>query len=359
MIYDRIMIEGCVYRSDDFRNDIIPSFVNKSDFHLQLFQFLKEWFSEAPTVTVKTSGSTGTPKQLQVSRQKMINSATLTCNFLHLKYGDKALLCLPLDYIAGKMMVVRAIVAELDLFAVQPDGNPLDSFNHFSFDFAAMIPLQVYNSLDNNPKQLENIKNVLIGGGAIDSQLEERLQPFTNNFYASYGMTETLSHIALRKLNGKDKSPYYKPFDSVKLTLDKDNSLIINAPLVADNILYTHDVAEIFTDGSFQIIGRKDNIINSGGIKIQPEVIEKMLTPLIDNPFAITSLPDEKLGEAVVLVTEKQIGKSLLKDLPKYCQPRKIIVLDKIPMTETGKIKRKELQDLLRLNHFLRPSRTA
>jgi O-succinylbenzoic acid--CoA ligase len=306
-------------------------------------------------LTVKTSGSTGTPKNMQVSKQKMINSANLTCDFLRLRPENKALLCLPLKYIAGKMMVVRAIVAELDLIPVQPDGNPLNHFNNFSFDFAAMIPLQIYNLLNNNPKQLQNIKNVLIGGSSIDMRLEEQLQPFTNNFYASYGMTETLSHIALRRLNGKDKSPYYNPFNSVKLSLSEDKTLIINAPLVADNILHTNDIAEIFEDGSFQILGRKDNIINSGGIKIQPEIIENILSSLINISFAITSLPDEKLGEIVVLVTEKKISKSLFKDLPKYCQPRKIIIIDKIPITETGKIKRKELRELL-LNHFLRPS---
>ena len=356
---DRIMIEGCVYHSDIFKNALIPSFAVKSDFHFQLFQFLKDWFSDPPTLAVKTSGSTGIPKPLQVLKQKMINSAHLTCDFLHLKSGDKALLCLPLDYIAGKMMVVRAIVVGLDLYAVQPDGNPLSGFKDFSFDFAAMVPLQVYNSLDSNPVQLENIKNILIGGGAIDRRLEEQLQIFSNNFYASYGMTETLSHIALRKLNGKDKSFNYKPFNSVELSLSEDEALIINAPLIADHLLYTNDIAKIFEDGSFQIIGRKDNIINSGGIKIQPEVIENLLSSVIDMPFAITSLPDEKLGEIVILVAEKQIGKSLFKDLPKYCQPRKIIIIDKIPMTETGKIKRRELRELLRMNYFPHPSRTA
>ncbi|MDR3267369.1 MAG: AMP-binding protein, partial [Tannerella sp.] len=281
---EKIIIEGKEFSSEDFRKEILPVFAQKSGFHLQLFEFLKDWFSDNDTVEVKTSGSTGEPKIIQVSKQKMITGAKLTCNFLGLKTNDKAMLCLPLDYIAGKMVVIRAITAQLDLYLVEPDGNPLSEIKKTDFAFVAMTPLQVYNSLNNNAIKLERIKNIIIGGGAIEAILEEKLQPLTNNIYSSYGMTETLSHIALRRINGKDKSPNYKPFESVKLSLSKDNTLIIEAPLVSDNILYTNDIAEIFPDGSFNITGRKDNIINSGGIKIQPEVVENLLQPFIDSP---------------------------------------------------------------------------
>jgi O-succinylbenzoic acid--CoA ligase len=342
-----IMIEGRKFSNEDFENESLPAFAQKSGFHLKLLEFLKDWFSDADTVEVKTSGSTGESKIMQVSKQKMMNSACLTCDFLGLKPNDKALLCLPLEYIAGKMMVVRAIMAKLDLHAVEPDGNPLSEIKKTDFALAAMIPLQVYNSLNNREKKLKKIKNIIIGGGSIDATLEKKLQPLTHNIYSSYGMTETLSHIALRKLNGNDKSPYYKPFRSVKISLSEDNALIIDAPLVSDNILYTNDIAEIFPDGSFRITGRKDNMINSGGIKIHPEVIENILKPLIDKPFAITSLPDEKLGEIVALVAENQIDESIFNNLRKHYKPRKIIVIDKIPMTETGKIKRQTLKNLL------------
>jgi O-succinylbenzoic acid--CoA ligase len=351
-----ITIEGEEFSNEDFKKDFIPAFAQKSAFHLKLFEFLKDWFSDVDTVEVKTSGSTGAPKIMQVSKQKMVNSAEMTCHFLGLKANDKALLCLPLEYIAGKMLVIRAITAQLDLYLTEPDGNPLSKMTETDFIFAAMIPLQVYNSLNENAVKLEKIKNIIIGGGAIDAALEKKLQPFTNNIYSSYGMTETLSHIALRNVNGKEKSLEYKPFDSVKLSLSEDHTLIINAPLVSDNILYTNDIADIFPDGGFIITGRKDNIINSGGIKIQPEVVENMLKPLIDTPFAITSLPDEKLGEIVVLITENQINPSVFNHLPKYCKPRKTIVIEKIPTTETGKIKRQTLKNLLSIDNFFSPT---
>jgi O-succinylbenzoic acid--CoA ligase len=321
-----------------------------------LFEFLKDWFSDSDTVDVKTSGSTGKPKTIQASKQKMVNSARLTCDFLGLKANDKTLLCLPLDYIAGKMVVIRAITAELDLYPVEPDGNPLSEMKETAFAFAAMIPLQVYNSLNNRIRELENIRNIIIGGGMIDAILEEKLQLLTNNIYSSYGMTETLSHIALRRLNGKGKSPNYMTFDSVKISLSENNTLIIDAPLVSDNILYTNDIAEIFPDGSFNITGRIDNVINSGGIKIQPEVVENLLRPLIGIPFAIASLPDKKLGEIVVLVAENQIDHYTFSHLPKYYIPRKIIVVNKIPVSETGKIKRQSLKDLLSVNYFFSPT---
>ncbi|MDR2384518.1 MAG: AMP-binding protein [Tannerella sp.] len=351
-----IIIEGKEFSCEEFKKESLPVFMQKSVFHLHLFEFLKDWFSDTDTVEVKTSGSTGEPKVMRVSKQKMINSAELTCNFLELKAHDKALLCLPLEYIAGKMVVIRAITAQLDLHLVEPEGNPLTKTTETDFAFAAMIPLQIYNSLINNAIKLEKIKNIIIGGGTVDAILEKKLQPLTNNIYSSYGMTETLSHIALRCINGMKKSSNYVPFNSVKISLKEDSTLVIEAPLVSDNIIYTNDMAEIFPDGSFSITGRKDNIINSGGIKIQPEVVENLLRPLIDFPFAITSLPDEKLGEIVVLVTENQINPSIFSHLPKYCKPRKIIVTDKIPTTETGKIMRQALKNLLFVNNFSCPS---
>jgi O-succinylbenzoic acid--CoA ligase len=346
---DKIIIESIEYNRFDFASNVIPAFFLQSPFHSGLHSFLKEWFSPSPVINVKTSGSTGEPKQMQVSKQKMINSAKLTCDFLELKPDDKALLCLPLDYIAGKMVVIRAITRSLNLYLSKPDGNPLAGINDISLDFAAMIPLQVYNSLNNSEEKhkLERIGNIIIGGGTIDKKLEEILSAFRNNIYSTYGMTETLSHIAMRKINGKDKNPHYQPFSSVKLSLSDDDTLIIEAPLVADNIIITNDIAEIYPDGSFALTGRKDNIINSGGIKIQPEVIENLLNPFINKPFAISSVPDEKLGETIVLVSESKIDESLFDNLPKYYKPRKIIYLDGIPMTQTGKVKRKELREII------------
>ncbi len=345
-----ITIEGGVYLPDTFRSKGVPAFALKSEFHNQLYLFLKDWFSRSPFLKVQTSGSTGVPKEILVEKSRMMQSAQLTCSFLGLKEGDKALLCMSLDYIAGKMMVVRSLIAGLDLYLVPPSGNPLKDMDT-DFNFAAMIPMQVYNSLQNNVEctRLMKIKNLIIGGGAVDTQLESQLKPFPNNVYSTYGMTETLSHIALKKLNEADASGNYIPFDNVTLSLSEDNALIIDAPLVSAERLYTNDIAEIHDDGSFRILGRKDNVINSGGVKIQAEEVEALLKPFIKSPFAITSLPDPKFGEIVVLVTEEVVNESLFADkLPAYYMPKKIIQVNTIPLTETGKISRALLKELVK-----------
>ena len=287
--------------------------------------FLAEWHDPSPFLEVQTSGSTGTPKRMRVRKDRMLNSARLTCDQLGLKKGDKALLCMPLRYIAGKMMVVRSLYAGLDLEVREPSGHPLADWGDTPLRFAAMIPLQVYNTLrvPEERKRLEQTDILIIGGGAIDAALEQEIQQMPNTVYSTYGMTETLSHVALRRLNGPEASPYYHPFPSVTLSLSPDNTLVIDAPLVCDERLVTNDIARLLPDGSFAIIGRKDNIINSGGIKIQIEEVEERLRPYIMGDFAITSVPDEKLGEAVTLLTEvTNVTGSLLPRYPEACCQR-------------------------------------
>ena len=340
-----INIEGEKYFPYDFEEKGTPAFASQSDHHYELFLFLKDWFSPSPYLIVQTSGSTGQPKDIQVEKSRMMERAQLTCSFLGLKDGDSALLCMSLKYIAGKMMVVRALVAGLDLYLTEPSGNPLRNIEK-PFDFAAMIPMQVYNSLTwaEEMKRIKAVKNLIIGGGAIDRELKDKLKSFPNNVYSTYGMTETLSHIALQKLSGENASDSYTPFESVSLSLSEDSALIIDAPLVATERLYTNDIAEIHADGSFNIIGRRDNIINSGGIKIQIEEVERQLQSYTDKPFAITSLPDPKFGEIVVLVTEGGIDEQAFAVLPEYHRPKKVIQINAIPLTETGKISRVELK---------------
>lgn len=345
-----ITIEGEEYHPDVFLKDDISAFFNQNSFYKELFFFLKDWFSDAPTLQVQTSGSTGTPKQMWVEKSRMMQSAVLTCSFLGLEVADTALLCMPLKYIAGKMMVVRALVAQLNLYLVPPTGNPLKD-SDLDFAFAAMIPLQVFNSLqsDKEKKRLLKIRNLIVGGGAIDSAMEQSLKDFPNKVYSTYGMTETLSHIALRQINSSNSSDYYTPFQSVGLCLSGENTLIIDAPLVSRERLYTNDVAEIYPDGSFRIVGRRDNVINSGGVKIQIEEVEALLRSTIVCPFAITSLPDPKLGEMVVLVTQKPIDlEQLAPHLPPYWMPKKIVVVPLVPLTETGKVNRAMLKELVR-----------
>ena len=316
---------------------------------MDLEEFLNEWHNDRPTVLVHTSGSTGKPKPLLVEKSRMEASARITCNFLGLQQGDTALLCMPLDYIAGKMMVVRALTCGLRLITVKPSGTP---YWDEPIDFAAMVPLQVWNLLHDaaGRQRLMQVRHLIIGGGAIDEQLQNALQDFPHAVWSTYGMTETLSHIALRRLNGSEASQWYTPFEGVRLSLTEDGCLVIDAPAVHDGPLVTNDIAQLRADGSFRIIGRKDNVICSGGIKIQMEEVEHLLRPHLSIPYMITRAKDERLGEMVVLLTEggnpDEVKAVCERVLPKYWQPRRVIIVDHLPMTETGKPARAEAEKL-------------
>ena len=319
---------------------------------MSLEEFLAEWNNDSDYVHVQTSGSTGAPKPMLVEKRRMLNSARITCDFLGLREGDTALLCMSLDYIAGKMMVVRALERKLKLVTVPPSGHPLaDLSPQLSvLSFAAMVPMQVYNALQvpAECERLKQIRHLIIGGGAIDDALAAALKSFPHHVWSTYGMTETLSHIALRKLNGADASDYYTPFPSVKVSLNDESCLVINAPEVCSERLVTNDIAEL-SEGRFRILGRKDNVICSGGIKIQTEQVERQLRSHLPQPFLITKRPDEKFGEVVVLLTEGPVDEARAvceRILPKYFQPKAYLHVDKIPLTETGKPARKQAEDL-------------
>ena len=319
---------------------------------MSLEEFLAEWHNDSPVVKVQTSGSTGAPKQMLVEKQRMLNSARITCDFLGLQPGDTALLCMSLDYIAGKMMVVRAIERGMRLIVQEPSGHPLASTHYI--DFAAMVPMQVYNSLQvpEERERLRRIRHLIIGGGAIDESMEAELRTFPHAVWSTYGMTETLSHIALRRLNGPEASDWYTPFPSVRLSLSPDNCLVINAPEVCATPLVTNDIAELIEGDSslgayprFRILGRRDNTICSGGLKIQAEELECRLRPHLRVPYLITKRPDEKFGEIVVLLTEGSVDEARQvceRILPKFHQPRAYVHVDHIPLTPTGKPARRE-----------------
>ena len=310
---------------------------------MSLNDFLSEWNNDSLYVHVQTSGSTGAPKPMMVEKRRMLASARITCDFLGLRPGDTALLCMSLDYIAGKMMVVRSLERGLKLTTVEPSGHPLSTFHSspFTFHFSAMVPLQVYNTLQvpEERERLKQIRHLIIGGGAIDDSLAAELKDFPNNIWSTYGMTETLSHIALRRLNGPEASLWYTPFPSVQLSLSDEGCLIIHAPEICPEPLVTNDIAEL-KQGRFRILGRKDNVICSGGLKIQAEELERQLRPHMPAPFVISKRPDEKFGEIVVLITEGSPSDARTiceRILPKFHQPKAYLHIDQIPLTETGK----------------------
>ena len=323
---------------------------------MTLEDFLSEWNNDSDRVLVHTSGSTGKPKPMMVEKKRMLNSARITCDFLGLKPGDSALLCMSLDYIAGKMVVVRSIERHLHLISVSPSGHPLKDINE-EITFAAMVPMQVYNTLQvpEERERLTHIRHLIIGGGAIDASLEKELRSLPGNIaiWSTYGMTETLSHIALRRINGAEASEWYQPFDSVKISQADEGCLVIEAPLVCAETLVTNDIVEIESyiynkveKLRFRIKGRKDNVICSGGIKIQIEEVEALLKPHLEKPFMIAKKKDEKFGEIAVLLSENKEIKTveatvrrLLSDY-KYWIPREFRYVEHLPLTETGKPKR-------------------
>lgn len=318
-------------------------------------EFLAQWNDTSDVIEVHTSGSTGKPKRLLVEKRRMVNSARITCDFLGLKEGDTALLCMPLDYIAGKMVVVRSLVSHLHLISVMPSSHPLKDVTQ-PIDFAAMVPLQVYSSMQEpaERERLLSIRHLIIGGGAIDDSLESQLQQFPNAVWSTYGMTETLSHIALRRISGENSSLWYSPLDGVDVSLSSDSCLEIYAPQVNPEKLHTNDIAELRTlpDGSkeFRILGRKDNVIDSGGIKIQAEEVERLLRPHLSCGFMITKVSDARLGEAVTILIESDDAYSTLSIckhvLPKHWVPRHVLPISHLPLTETGKPARAEAEAL-------------
>lgn len=322
---------------------------------MTLEEFLAEWHNDSPFVRVKTSGSTGAPKPMMVEKRRMLNSARITCDFLGLREGDTALLCMSLDYIAGKMMVVRSIERNLKLLSVPPSGHPLATVNAPSpLDFAAMVPMQVYNTLQvpEERARLMQVRHLIIGGGAIDEAMEAELRTFPHAVWSTYGMTETLSHIALRRLNGPDASEWYTPFPSVSISQTPDGCLVIDAPEVCPEPLVTNDIVEIFSS-RFRIFGRKDNVICSGGIKIQIEEVERRLRPHLHVPYLLSKRQDGKFGEMAVLLTEGSVEEARLiceRILPKYHQPKAYLHVARIPLTETGKPARQQAEKLIALS---------
>ena len=324
--------------------------------------FIAQWNDDSDTVEVHTSGSTGDPKVMRVEKRRMLASARATCDFLGLRAGDTALLCMSVDYIAGKMMVVRSIERGMKLLAVEPSSHPLavpEIFDEMgkNVDFAAMVPLQVYSSLQ-VPREREllgNIRHLIIGGGPLDASLERELQGFDNAIWHSYGMTETLSHIALRRVSGPGASPWFTPLPGITVSTAEDHCLVIDAPHLCSGRLVTRDVVEMSDNDDiqqFKVLGRIDNVINSGGIKVHTEQVEKELAPHVSRPFLITKCPDSKFGEIVVMLLQGSSADIPLAReacehyLDRYARPKHILAVPFLPMTPTGKPARAQAAEL-------------
>ena len=339
-VHNRFKLNGNSYSFNDLF-EVAYSFIKEGKPHEKAMgDFLMDWIHPKEEIFLKTSGSTGIPKKMRYAKQALVNSALATGDHFGVKIGDRALLCLSADFIAGKMMLVRAMILGLELDVVLPNGNVLDG-NAAVYDFAAMVPIQAVNTMS----QINQVKTLLIGGAAPSTTLLHQLQAKRTNSFVTYGMTETLTHIASRSIKSKDA--VYTVLPGVRIRQDDRQCLVIKVPYLTDEEVVTNDLVTLVSDVSFELLGRVDHVINSGGVKIIPEIVEQKIGSLIRSPFFITSIADEQLGQKVILVLEqKEDSQNLLnlleekKILSPYELPKKVFFLDTFEYTENGKLKR-------------------
>ena len=316
----------------------------------EINQFLREWFSTDSHVVVKTSGSTGNPKNIHLRKDFMINSALATGRYFQLGENTKALCCLPIKFIAGKMMLVRALTLGWDLDVIESTSNPLQEITK-EYDFSAMVPLQLRNSIS----KIDQIKTLIVGGGVVSRELKKAIQTIDTNCYATYGMTEAITHIAVKKLNKFTQSELesesvYKTLPDVTISKDKRSCLVIRAPKISDENIITNDVIELISKSEFNWKGRLDHVINSGGVKLHPEEIEQKLSNTIYSRFFVAGILDEILGEKCILVIEGEnypITKKHFSMLSRFEIPKTIFFIPKFIETGSGKIQRLKTLDLL------------
>ncbi len=312
-------------------------------------KFLKQWFDSSPTVTVQTSGSTGVPQEISLEKQAMKASALATGQFFNLGPGSKVWINLSANYIAGKMMWVRALELGWDVYLKLSKG--------FSYDFTALVPLQVYKM---DEVQLNQFDQILIGGGAFRLEYLNQFQNLKSKVFSSYGMTETISHIAIQTVYPEYRS-YYQCLEGVEIGLDARSCLWIFANRLNSNKIQTNDIAKIISGSKFQWLGRFDNVINSGGVKLFPEALEKRYSTYSDVNFFFAGEKDNELGTRLILILEGQgnsritndSDKSLFKELgfTDFEIPKRIYFLNKFLFTETKKIQRSKTLDLLFKNY--------
>ena len=338
---------------------IIQSNQFTEDWAQDIMFFLNDYLNDSSQLELKTSGTTGKPKSNWIDKVKMVYSARLTGSYFDLKSGDLALLSLSSSYIAAKMMIVRALTLGLTLHIVKPSSNPLLESNLPQIiDFAPFVPLQMATMIDNelSLSGLKKIKKIIVGGGNLNYHLSEEIKQLPNKIYETFGMTETLSHVAVRRINDhNNKSLKFNALPGISFETDNRSCLVIDAPEILGEKLVTNDVVKLSDPNSFEWKGRIDNMINSGGIKISPETIEKQLEPYINNPFFVGSVPDNQLGEKVVLIIEDlpnnlhlcNLFELMNEVLPKYHVPKVMYAIPVLKRNSNGKILRKDILEEL------------
>ncbi len=358
---DNIFWKGISYTHHSFLSYIEKKSVQKNteDWEKNIYSFIADWLNEENTsFEVETSGSTGNPKKILLQRKDMLISAKATGEYFQLKPKDTVLLCLPAEYIAGKMMIVRALVLGLDMSIIKPSIDVLEKINQ-PFRFCAFIPLQVQHAFNKHLyDKLNLIDTMIIGGASLSSEYKSKLDDIKAHVYATYGMTETITHIALQKLNGKDKKDYFSCLPGIQVEQDNRECLIIKSNNRTEKEWTTNDLTHILSPIHFKILGRYDDIINSGGLKINPIEIEVEISQFIDTPFMIGYKLDKQLGQKLVLLIESNepalnndhLLNTLVNHLAVNKAPKEIVYISKLFLTANNKLDRKKNNDFLNNN---------
>ncbi|AWG22612.1 O-succinylbenzoic acid--CoA ligase [Flavobacterium faecale] len=336
-VHNRFKLNGVHLTREDLIH-VSYSLVKEGDeFEKSIGDFLLDWFDDKTYIDLESSGTTGVPKILRTEKQRMVNSALATGDFFALSPGDKALYCLPTRFIAGKMMLVRSFILGLEIDFVAPTATPL-ARNETVYDFVAMVPMQAQNSIN----ELRNVKKMIVGGAQMGRELEKSLLKINTKVYETYGMTETMTHIAAKKVGEKA----FTVLPRVSISQNEENCLVINAPRVSLEEIVTNDIVEILNEKQFIFLGRSDNVVNSGGIKLIPEIIEEKIANAVHTKFFVGGIADPTLGEKLILVLEGEdtnFDQSIFSVLDKYEKPKEIYYVPQFAVTETGKIRRKEI----------------
>ena len=300
----------------------------------EVTSFIKSWANDEKVIAIHTSGSTGNPKNIELAKEKMQISARKTLEYFKLEEGSSALLCLSLETIAGKMMLVRSLLGGLKLHVVTVSTNPILTLKN-PIDFVALVPMQLEAAIDTAFEKLKSIKTILVGGAPVSEELIQKLKDKKITVFQSYGMTETISHVAIRKI-GFETEEYYEALPGITFSSDEQR-LIIDYPEVLSEKLRTNDCVNLIDSKHFQYLNRYDFIINTGGIKVNPEEIELKLKPLLKQAFFIWFVKDVHLGQKIVLVVQEKVNLKLKKkdfthylnkyEIPKnYCQIKDFVL---------------------------------
>tara|TARA_R110000868_G_scaffold29420_6_gene109386 strand:- start:21676 stop:22749 length:1074 start_codon:yes stop_codon:yes gene_type:complete len=343
-IHPKFKFNGIHYDFEDLKELAYSLVKEGQQYEKSIGNFLMDWLDDSGSIQVNTSGSTGIPKIISLKKEHMVNSALATGTFFNLKAGVRALNCLSVNFIAGKMMLVRAMVLGWGMDFVEPTSHPLGMTSK-PYDFCAMVPMQVQNSIS----YLNRIGTVITGGAPISAELKLSLSKVKTRIFETYGMTETITHIAVKELSNDSDNNNFKALPEVVFSKDERDCLVIEAPKVSEGIITTNDVVNLISTSKFQWLGRYDNIINSGGVKLIPEKLENKLSSLINSRFFVTGLPDPTLGQKLILVVEGIINVEKLsheirsiKSISKFEIPKELISVPKFEETGSGKINRKE-----------------